>query len=65
MDRPRRRDEFFMMKKKKNRLEIARTIISDVTREMQKPRLTESVRNDRRYQVALVVKEPSARSASG
>jgi hypothetical protein len=65
MDRPRRRDEFFMMKKKKNRLEIARKIISDVTREMQKPRLTESVRNDRRYQVALVVKEPSARSASG
>jgi hypothetical protein len=54
-----------MMKKKKNRLEIARKIISDVTREMQKPRLTESVRNDRRYQVALVVKEPSARSASG
>jgi hypothetical protein len=52
-----------MMKKKKNRLEIARKIISDVTREMQKPRLTESVRNDERYQAALVVKEPSARSA--
>jgi hypothetical protein len=53
------------MKKKnsKNRLEIARKIISDVNREMQKPRLTESVRNDERYQAALVAKEPSARSA--
>jgi len=33
------------MMKKKNRLDIARKIISDVNREMQKPRLTESVRN--------------------
>ena len=63
MDRPRRRDDFFMMKKKKNRLEIARKIISDVNREMQKPRLTESVRNDGRYQAAPLVKEPTARSA--
>jgi len=43
------------MKKKKNskiRLEIARKIISDVNREMQKPRLTASVRNDGRYKAA-------------
>src|SRR5271155_1089665 len=33
------------MMKKKDRLEIARRIISEVNREMQKPRLTESVRN--------------------
>jgi hypothetical protein len=55
-----------MKKKKKNsknRLEIARKIISDVRREMQKPRLTESVRNDGRYQAAPLVKEPTARSA--
>jgi hypothetical protein len=49
-----------MKKKKKNsknRLEIARKIISDVNREMQKPRLTESVRNDGRHQAAPVAKE--------
>ena len=34
--------------KKRNRLEIARKIIANVKREMQKPRLTESVRNDGR-----------------
>jgi hypothetical protein len=33
--------------KKKSRIEIARNIISNVKREMQKPRLTESVRNER------------------
>jgi hypothetical protein len=31
--------------KKKSRIEIARDIVSYVTREMNKPRLTESVRN--------------------
>jgi hypothetical protein len=49
-----------MKKKKKNsknRLEIARKIISDVNREMQKPRLTASVRNDGRYKAAPVAKE--------
>jgi hypothetical protein len=50
-------------KKSKNRLEIARKIISDVNREMQKPRLTESVRNDGIDQAAPVAKAPSARSA--
>ena len=54
---------FMKKKNRKNRLEIARKIISDIKREMQKPRLTESVRNDVRYQAAPVVKEPSARSA--
>ena len=52
----------FMKMKKKNRLEIARKIISDVNREMQKSRLTESVRNGRN-QAAPVVKDPPARSA--
>jgi hypothetical protein len=53
-----------MMTKKKNRMEIARKIISSVKKEMQKPRLTESVRNDGRNQAAAVVKEPLARSKS-
>jgi hypothetical protein len=47
-------------KDSKNRLEIARKIISDVKREMQKPRLTESVRRDERYQaknLLLVLQE--------
>jgi len=51
-----------MMMKKKDRLEIARRIISEVNREMQKPRLTESVRNGGRDWAKPVVKEPSARS---
>ena len=45
----------FMMMKKKNRIEIARKIISSVKREMQKPRLAESVRIDRRDQAAAPV----------
>ena len=45
----------YMMMKKKSRIEIARNIISNVKREMQKPRLTESVRNER-DQAAPVVK---------
>jgi hypothetical protein len=43
--------------KKRNRLEIARKIISNVKREMQKPRLTESVRIEGRGQSARVVEE--------
>ena len=43
------------MKKKKTRMEIAKKIISSVKREMERPRLTESVRNDGRDQAAAVV----------
>jgi len=45
-----------MMTNKKNRTEIAKRIISSVKREMQKPRLTESVRNER-DEAAFVVEE--------
>jgi hypothetical protein len=34
------------MKKSKNPIKIARTTIASVKKEMQRPRLTESVRND-------------------
>jgi len=46
--------------KKKSRIEIAREIISSVKREMDKPRLTESVRKGFRAQAA---EKPDARSA--
>ena len=48
--------------KKRSRLELARKIISNVKKEMQKPRLTESVRNDLRGQAARSVEEHPARS---
>jgi hypothetical protein len=55
-----------MMMKKENRIEIEKKIISSVKREMQKPRLTESVRNDGRDQGApIVVADPRARSEKG
>ena len=44
----------YMMTKKKNRIELAKKIISSVKREMQKPRLAESVRSDKRDQAAPV-----------
>jgi hypothetical protein len=50
-----------MMKKKTNRIEIARKIIASVKREMQKPRLTDSVRNGR-DQAGPVVEAHPARS---
>lgn len=43
------------MKMKNKRIELAKKIISNLKREMQKARLTESVRNER-DQAALVVK---------
>jgi hypothetical protein len=46
------------MKKKKNPRESARTTIASIKTEMQKPRLTESVRNDGRDQVAPVAEQP-------
>jgi hypothetical protein len=54
---------FGMMKKRKNLVKPARTTIASVNKEMQKPRLTESVRNDRRDQVVPVAEQPPARSA--
>ena len=54
-----------MMKKKKNRLEIASEIISDVKREMEKPRLTESVRSAERDLVAPIIEKPPAQSERG
>jgi hypothetical protein len=42
-----------MMKKRKIPLETARTTLASVKKEMEMPRLTESVRNDRGYQAAL------------
>jgi hypothetical protein len=49
--------------KKKSRIEIAREIVSYVRREMDKPRLTESVRNGFSAQAAPAVENPVARSA--
>jgi hypothetical protein len=43
------------MMKKKTRIDIEKKIISSVKREMERPRLTESVRNDGRDQAAVVV----------
>jgi hypothetical protein len=49
------------MQKKKNPIKTARTTIASVNREMQMPRLTESVRNDGIDQDAPVVEEYHAR----
>jgi hypothetical protein len=49
------------MKKKRNSIETERTKIASVKMEMQKPRLTESVRNDLRNHAEPLFEEPSAR----
>jgi hypothetical protein len=49
------------MKKKRNLIERKRTTLASVKREMQRPRLTESVRNQGRDRAEPVVEEPSAR----
>ena len=49
--------------KKKSRIEIERKIVSRVKREMDQPRLTESVRDGFSAQAAPIVKRPGARSA--
>jgi hypothetical protein len=41
------------MKKKRDLIETTRTTVASVEKEMQMPRLTESIRNDRRYQATL------------
>jgi hypothetical protein len=49
--------------KKKSRIENERTIISSVRTEMDKPRLTESVRKGFSAQAARSVEKPAAHSA--
>jgi hypothetical protein len=49
--------------KKKSQTEIERRIVSRVKREMDKPRLTESVRNSLRAQAAQNAEELAFRSA--
>ena len=49
--------------KKRNQTETEREIVSRVKREMDKPRLTESVRNGFNDQAAKAVEKPAARSA--
>jgi hypothetical protein len=49
--------------KKKSRIEIARDIVSYVKREMDKPRLTESVRKGFSAQTAQNNEKPAASSA--
>jgi hypothetical protein len=52
-----------LLMKKKSRIEIARDIVSSVKREMDKPRLTESVRKGFSAQAAPSAEKPNARSA--
>ena len=49
--------------KKTSRIEIEREIVSRVRREMDKPRLTESVRNGFSAQAAPAVEKPATHSA--
>jgi hypothetical protein len=48
------------MRKKRNVTETKRTTIASVKREMQKPRLTESVRSHGRDHAEPVLEEPAA-----
>jgi len=48
---------------KKSRIENERKIVSRVKREMDKPRLTESVRKGFSAQTGLTVQKPAASSA--
>jgi hypothetical protein len=49
--------------KEKSRIEIERQIVSRVKREMDKPRLTESVRNGFSAKAAPTAEKPATRSA--
>jgi hypothetical protein len=49
--------------RKKSQIEIDRDIVSRVKKEMDKPRLTESVRNGFSVQAAQKVGKPAAHSA--
>jgi hypothetical protein len=52
---------YFGMNRKRNLMETERAKIASVKRKMQKPRLTESVRNDLRNHAEPLFEEPSAR----
>ena len=52
---------YFM--KKKSRIEIAREIIASLKREMQAPRLTESVRNGLTVRTRVAIEKPADRPA--
>jgi hypothetical protein len=43
----------FRMKRKRDLMKTKRTTVASIEKEMQMPRSTESVRNDRRYQATL------------
>jgi hypothetical protein len=49
--------------KKRSRIEIERKIVTRLKREIDKPRLTESVRNGLSAQAAPAVEEPATHSA--
>ena len=49
--------------KKKSRIEIAREIVACLKREMDQPRLTESVRNGFSAQTAPAAEKPAVRPA--
>jgi hypothetical protein len=49
--------------KKKSRMEMDREILSSVKKEMARPRLAASVRDDREAEAALSVKERLAHAA--
>jgi hypothetical protein len=49
--------------KKKSRIEIAKDIVSRVREELNRPRLTESVRNGLTAQAAPAIEKPAAHSA--
>jgi len=51
--------------KKKGRIKIASEIIAQLKREMQEPRLTESVRNEMDLRAGTGKKEPRVRLAQG
>jgi hypothetical protein len=48
-----------MTKKRKTSIETARTMLASIKKEMEMPRLTESVRNDSGYQAALGAETPA------
>jgi hypothetical protein len=57
------RRQYGCMRKKKSK-QHARALMVDIKMEMQEPRLTKSVRDDRKYQAALLAKEPAHRLES-
>jgi hypothetical protein len=47
----------------KSRMDLEREIVDSVKREMEKPRMTASVRNALEAEAALALKHPAVRSA--